>query len=101
MRLPQDYRSLARILKSWSIAPVPDPSFSAKVWRRIKSGEGVKSLSAYLRSNSVLVILALVLAIALGAIGGWSEAERMSNSDKTDIAGAYVHSLDVRWQKAR
>ena len=101
MRLPQDYRSLARVLKSWNIAPVADPSFRAKVWRRIKSGEHGTSFAAYLRANALLVVFALVLAIALGAYGGWSEANKMADSNRTDLAASYVHGLDARWMKAR
>ena len=101
MRLPQDYRSLARVLKSWSVAPAADPSFRAKVWRRVESGEGKTTLGAYLRANARLVILALILAIALGGFGGWAEAEKRADSDRTDLAAIYVHGLDARWMRSR
>jgi len=101
MRLPQDYRSLARVLKSWNVAPAADPSFRAKVWRRVKSGERGTSFAAYLRANALLVIVALILAIALGGYGGWSEANKMADSHRTDLAASYVHGLDARWNKGR
>jgi len=101
MRLPQDYRSLARVLKSWSIAPASDPGFSEKVWRRIATGEGGDSFGTFFRVHRAVIVAAFILAIALGGWGGWAAADARTKSNQMDLAAIYVHSVDARWIRTR
>ena len=101
MRLPQDYRSLARVLKAWNVEPPVDPSFRAKVWRRVESGDRGVPFGAYLRSNAVAVTVLLAVAVVVGAIFGWRESQIRAREDRADLAADYAHEVDARWMKAR
>jgi hypothetical protein len=101
MRLPQDYRSLARVLKAWNVVPAADPIFREKIWRRVGSGDRGVPLGTYVRANRVLVVGAIVLAVILGAAVGWMESEARAREDQVDLAAAYVRSVDARWMKTR
>jgi hypothetical protein len=87
---------LEQLLPEWRVEPRRDPRFRAQVWQRIGAARDVTSWPVYLRLHATAVAGVLALAVAVGAIGGWSRARARVEADSSQIASSYVQTLDAR-----
>jgi hypothetical protein len=87
---------LEQLLPEWRVEPRRNPRFRAQVWQRIGAASDAVPWPVYLRSHATAVAGALALAVAVGAIGGWSQARARVEADSSHIASSYVQTLDAR-----
>jgi hypothetical protein len=86
-------------LASWRVDPPRNPSFRSDVWARIEADRRPTTWGRFVRAHPAAVAAMLAVGLALGAWSGRTEARDRLESDRSQLAASYVHSLDARWMR--
>jgi hypothetical protein len=96
MKTPPSPDPLSRTLADWRVAPRPHPQFRAAVWARIDTARGAASWSSFTRAHLAAVAGAVAIAILAGAVTGRERARARVETERGQLANAYVQAMDAR-----
>jgi hypothetical protein len=91
----------SQLLSAWRVAPRRNPGFRAAVWARLEAGADALPWWRYARQHALVVGGAMALAVVLGGVTGHGWARARVESDRAQLAAAYVGSLDARAMTGR